>query len=179
MLKKQSRTKTQRHKPKLKWWYIIPIVLFVTLAGYTIIFYSKASDRFYSKTVNNRGLQGGTSTTEVSKSEGSSRVVGDVPVSASYTAKEMAQAKKACVGLKLSDQSSGRFVIESGSSIAQFASIQQQALISTKNGRVGNYQFCVDIDSVMSTLAQTYGLKASVIQASGKILVMEIWLEGN
>lgn len=178
MVNTRVRTNSLAKKPKLKWWYAIPVVLVVALIGYVVIVYSKASNRFYSKTVNNQGLQGGVSTTADSKSEGKKRLVGTTPVSATFTAKEMSKAKKVCAGLSLEDRSKGQLILESNSTVVAMSSNQQQTTIDTKS-TAGSDQVCLPIDSVNSALAQSYGAKASVVQTAGDIAVMEIWLEGD
>lgn len=43
----KSRTASKKNKSvNLKWWYILPVILFVTVAGYLIVRLSEASNRF-------------------------------------------------------------------------------------------------------------------------------------
>jgi hypothetical protein len=42
----KSRTSSNKGKSSLKWWYIVPILLVVVLAGYLIVRYSNASGTF-------------------------------------------------------------------------------------------------------------------------------------
>ena len=43
----KSRTASKKNKSvNLKWWYILPVIMFVTVAGYLIVRLSEASNRF-------------------------------------------------------------------------------------------------------------------------------------
>jgi len=79
----KGKTKTRTSKstkkgPKLKWWYILPVVAIVAVAGYAIVRYSQAAQEFETKYPVN-GLVGGTATQN--KGNVQVRVVGkDAPV---------------------------------------------------------------------------------------------------
>jgi hypothetical protein len=55
--KSKSRTSASSKKLKLKWWYVLPVIAIVVLAGYLIVRYSNASVlTVFNKTVANKGL---------------------------------------------------------------------------------------------------------------------------
>ena len=55
--KTKTRTsKSTKKGPKLKWWYILPVIAIVAVAGYAIVRYSQASSEAYVKTVDNGGI---------------------------------------------------------------------------------------------------------------------------
>ena len=179
MINSRVRTNSPAKKPKLKWWYVVPIVLFVAFVGYVVIIYSKASDRFAEKSLNNKGLLGGTSSVAGTKSEPGRRLVGSTPVYAVFTAKEMSSAKKICAGINLESVSSGKLTLAANSSVVGVTSNEQQTIIDPTINQPGNNEVCIKIEPVLQTLAQSYGAKATVSQSTGRISVIEIWLQSD
>ena len=52
--KSSSRTSTsKKNNLKLKWWYVLPVILVVAIAGYAIVRFSEASTYKSSKTIGN------------------------------------------------------------------------------------------------------------------------------
>ena len=162
---------------KLNWWYAVPVVLVVAVTGYVIIILTRASDHYYSKTIDNNGLQGGTSTTSKNSGSGRARIVGETPVTVSYEAKEMSEAKKVCASINLSSNGAGKLTVESGSPIVSLTTGSQSTNFGTTY-RAGSYNdICQDLDAVFVTVASNYGAKVTISQTGGEVKVKEVWVE--
>jgi len=55
-MNKTRTAKSTKKGPKLKWWYILPVIAIIAISGYAIVRYSQASTEAYPKTVDNGGL---------------------------------------------------------------------------------------------------------------------------
>ena len=81
-IKTKSRTAKSKG-PKLKWWYVLPVIAIVVAAGYLVIRYSQASgSRKGSRDLSY--MSGGASTTKIGGK--SVRIVGGKPVRIKYGA---------------------------------------------------------------------------------------------
>ena len=84
-----NKTRTAKSKGKglnLKWWYVLPVIAIVAVAGYLVIRYSQAGRIAYIRVTGN-GLRGGFSSSQVPGFSGQSRIINGFAVSASVGAK--------------------------------------------------------------------------------------------
>lgn len=89
----RSRTSSKKGKSSLKWWYILPVLAIVVLAGYLIIRYSEAGTAY--KRVGN-GLSGGVKTVDKQGNYGKAREIGNNPVSAKWSPSERGTSTRFC-----------------------------------------------------------------------------------
>jgi len=75
----------------------LSVICIIVIVGFVVVNLTKASSHYYSKSVDNGGLKGGTSTTSKFSGDGTARVVGALPVTASLTAKELHRISIVCV----------------------------------------------------------------------------------
>lgn len=162
---------------RLRWWQALVVVAVVALAGYVIIAFSMASDRYYSKTVANGGLQGGSGTTGKSSGTSRSKIVGNSPVFVTYKAEEMSGAKKVCASIGLENNAGGKLTVESGGPVITLSTGSQSTSFGTAYRAGGFNDICQDIDGVFVTIASSYGARVTVSRTNGEIKVKEIWIE--
>jgi hypothetical protein len=102
----KSRTSKKSKQTKLKWWYILPVILIVAVAGYAIVRFSEASALTFSKTVANKYLRGGTTTYKSSYGDAKLVSTGG-SISAYINLNELSKSKKICARALLSKQNGG------------------------------------------------------------------------
>ena len=178
MLKRRARTaqKPDRHLV-LSWRYLLPVVAIIVIVGYVVVNLTTASSHYYSKSVANGGLKGGTSTTGKFSGEGTARVVGAVPVTASLTAKELDMAVKICVRVYLKDRGSAELEASSAGLISAGSAPLLAQSIGTAQTTEGYQDSCLAIDSVSAAIASYGGFGVTITQLSGYLSVKEIWVE--
>ena len=178
MAKNSTRSLSNVKRPiKLRWWQALVVVAVVVLAGYVIIAFSMASDHYYSKTVANGGLQGGSGTTGKSNGTNRAKIVGGTPVFVAYKAEEMLGAKKVCASIGLENNAGGKLTVESGGPVITLSTGSQSTSFGTAYRAGGFNDICQDIDGVFATISSNYGARVSVTRTSGDIKVKEIWIE--
>jgi hypothetical protein len=105
-LTKSRTAKSTKKGLKLKWWYILPVIAIVTVAGYAIVRFSEASALTFSKTVANKYLRGGTTTYKSSYGDAKLVSTGG-SISAYVNLNELSKSKKICARALLSKQNGG------------------------------------------------------------------------
>lgn len=180
MPKRRSRTaqKSRRHLV-LSWRYLVPVVGIIVIVGYVVVNLTKASSHYYSKSVENGGLKGGTSTTSKFSGDGTARVVGALPVTASLTAKELDMAAKLCARVYLKDRGIAKLEASAGGLIYAGSAPLLSKTIGTAQLAEGYQDSCLQVDSVFAAIASYSGINISVTQLSGYVSVKEIWVERN
>jgi len=140
---------------------------------------TKASSHYYSKSVDNGGLKGGTSNTSKFSGEGTARVVGALPVTAALAPKELDMAAKLCARVYLKDHGIAKLEISVGGLIDAGSAPLLAQSIGTAKLTEGYQDSCLAIDSVSAAIASYGGFGVSITQLSGYVSVKEIWVERN
>jgi hypothetical protein len=91
--KSKSRTSSKKSKSSLKWWYILPVIAIVAVAGYAIVRFSQAGAA--EKRVGS-GLTGGERTVDKQGTYGRARVIGNNPVIAGWSTRERGSLSRFC-----------------------------------------------------------------------------------
>jgi hypothetical protein len=97
--KTRTSTKKSNNKSIMRWWYVLPVIAIVAVAGYAVVRFSEAGTAV--KRVGS-GLQGGTSNVDKSGTRGTARVIGNVPVSASWSQTQRGTSTRFCAEVFLS-----------------------------------------------------------------------------
>ncbi len=88
MAKSKSRTSTSKKKNlKLKWWYVLPVILVVAISGYAIVRFSEASTSHGYHTPLDKKISGGGSDFTITKNGETTtfrRVTSDSPVRSNW-----------------------------------------------------------------------------------------------
>ena len=109
---KSRSSKSNKNKNNLKWWYVLPVIAIVAVAGYAIVRFSEAG------TSSNR-LSGGTRW--VDKGNGNrAREVGGSPVTATWSASQRGSQTTFCATTYMSNgdgQGSAKLTLISGGSV--------------------------------------------------------------
>lgn len=179
----KSRTaKSTKKGPKLKWWYILPVIAIVAVAGYAIVRYSQASSEAYVKTVDNGGITSGNPFYKYYK-QGYGNLAVSAPKAAvgAFFGREASSYKYTCAVVR------GNFVDDPGG-----ASVVQ--IILKSNNYSSSSTRPIKIDSGFSTICykkfspgdnpnnvMSFGISANnynanVISLSGKVFVYRMFL---
>ncbi len=90
---KSRSSKSNKNKTNLKWWYVLPVIAIVAVAGYAIVQFSEAG------TATKRpgsGLQGGNGTVDKGGNEGRALKLGNNPVYASWSQTQRGTSTRFC-----------------------------------------------------------------------------------
>jgi hypothetical protein len=91
---KSRSSKSNKNKNNLKWWYVLPVIAIVAVAGYAIVRFSEAGTA--TKRVGS-GLQGGNGTVDKGGSEGGRALkIGNNPVRASWSQTQRGSSTRFC-----------------------------------------------------------------------------------
>jgi|GEM_PF-3568546 len=110
---KKSRTsgKKSNNKSIMRWWYVLPVIAIVAVAGYAIVRFSEASNQVIIAAVNRgrKGFRGGVGT--INKTNGQTVMrAGDnafTSVYADLTAQEVRDARKICARVAVGNGGGG------------------------------------------------------------------------
>ncbi|MEI6170022.1 MAG: hypothetical protein WCP56_03420 [Candidatus Saccharibacteria bacterium] len=81
---KSRSSKSNKNKNNLKWWYVLPVIAIVAVAGYAIVRFSEASTGTAYKRVGS-GLQGGVRTVDKGVNVGKALEIGNKQVWANWS----------------------------------------------------------------------------------------------
>jgi len=177
-----SRTsKKGSSKTNLKWWYVLPVIAIVVVAGYAIVRFSQAGALMGKEGVKSREngkLYGGVKDIIKGNAQGIAREVGNTPVWAKWGIQERGTMTKFCARVFLAEQEGAYSTAELTLHKGNGPDGSRIAGVKTVYGKSEYKDICtpsLGTEDKLSILGSDVSLK--VKKTGGFVSVVGMWIE--